>query len=100
MRDFESALSTRLSSCPPYKHAEIRQQQEKLGNFLESVKERLTKLGLFFYRYLKIIFFNFLEEDELSKSGNGTNTREVMISRSVSRSARGMPTATTSVSIC
>uniref|UniRef100_A0A915N689 microtubule-severing ATPase n=2 Tax=Meloidogyne incognita group TaxID=654580 RepID=A0A915N689_MELJA len=80
MRDFESALSTRLSSCPPYKHAEIRQQQEKLGNFLESVKDRLTKL----------------EEDELSKSGNETNTREVMISRSVSRSARGMPTATTS----
>ncbi|CAK5023787.1 unnamed protein product [Meloidogyne enterolobii] len=80
MRDFESALSTRLVSCPPYKHAEIRQQQEKLGNFLESVKERLTKL----------------EEDDLSKSGNETNTRQVMISRSVSRSARGAPTATTS----
>jgi len=54
MRDFESALSTRLSSCPPYKHAEIRQQQEKLGNFLESVKDRLTKLGLFFIDFSKL----------------------------------------------
>ncbi|KAL7073238.1 hypothetical protein ACQ4LE_007305 [Meloidogyne hapla] len=82
MRDFEPVLSTRLSSCPPYKHAEIRQQQEKLESLIESLRGRLTEL----------------EEDERCKSGDRTHTREATVSRPITRSTREAPTSKSALS--
>ena len=66
MRDLETALSTRLSSCPPYKHAEIRQQQERLGNFLESVMERLSKLDRLGDLFSKIVKYFFIFQKRMN----------------------------------